>query len=315
MRLWNRQVYCPKEAVFSILGMVFFTMTVVSASPQCLIPPTFDPGIGSLYFCTPEEGERHLITLARRSPSKSALREDIWVNFRGVFADRVWINIGLNEQGDAALLAWDALSSLTTWMRAIKTGDAHALEAFFAPLEINPTYSASDRNLKQQLLNELAATARLPAETPLRIVLYHVHLLPPQKIQHRLRIPLNPWLSIPSKEDLLHTPRLSLLAPGSESKIAVPAGIWTYAWDETQAAQFVAKHYKGPIETPFTLKFANLYMHVALTEYRKQGLNDPASLTPERLRHYIESLRPTGVVLQFVFASDWTTLQRPPPAK
>jgi hypothetical protein len=294
-----------------LLSALYFTAPAVRAASQCLIPPTFDPGIGSLYFCAPEEGERHLITLARRSPSKAGLHEDIWVNFRGVFADRVWVNIGLQEHGDAVLLAWDALSLLTAQMHAIKAGDTNVLEAFLTPLEINPAYNASERHLKRQLLAELTATASLPAEAPLRIVLYHVHVLLSPKTRERLRRPLNPWLSIPSKEDLLDTPRLSSLAPGSESKIAVPAGIWTYAWDEAQAAQFVAQHYQGPTETPFRLKFGSLYMHFATTEYLKQGLHDPAALTPERLHHYIETLRPTGVVLQFVFASDWATVQRP----
>jgi hypothetical protein len=311
IRIWKRRLLPPIVGAFCVLSAIYFAAPAVRAASQCLIPPTVDPGIGGLYFCAPEAGERHLITLARRSPSKAGWYEDIWVNFRGVFADRVWINIGLQEHGDAALLAWDALSLLTTWMRAIKAGDTNALEAFLAPLEINPTYKASERHLKRQLLAELTATAFLPSEAPLRIVLYHVHLLPPRKIRQRLRTPLNPWLSIPSKEDLLDTSRLSLLAPGSESKVAVPAGIWTYAWDEAQAAQFVAQHYKGPTETPLTLKFGSLYMHFATTEYRKQGLHDPAALTPERLHHYIETLRPTGVVLQFVFASDWATVQRP----
>jgi hypothetical protein len=47
----------------------------------------------------------------------------MWVNFRGIFSDRLWINIGMLETGDAVLPAWDALASLGKWIRAMKAGD------------------------------------------------------------------------------------------------------------------------------------------------------------------------------------------------
>jgi hypothetical protein len=282
-----------------------------AASPddlECLIPPTFDPGIGGVYFCPPAEGERHLITLARRAATDTELNEDTWVNFRGVFGDRVWINIGLQERSHTSLPAWDALTSLVAWVRAIKAGDAGALGAFLAPLEVGPTYTKTDSVLKQRLLAELQTTAAMPDEAPLRIVLYHVHLLPPRKHQKNPRVALNPWLSLPSQEDLSSAVHLAMLIPESEAKVAVPAGIWTYTWDKNQAVQFVAKYYKGPTDVPFASKFRHLYLNFALTEYRKQGLHNPATLTPERVRDYVEALRSTGAMLHFAFATDWTTL-------
>lgn len=284
-------------------------------SAECLIPPTFNPGIGGVYFCPPAEGERYLIEYARRAATETDVREDVWVNFRGIFGDRLWIDIGMHETGDAALPAWDALASLVKWMRAIKAGDARALEAFLAPMEISPTYSEADRSLQQRFLAELTSTARVPADTPLRFVLYHVHVMPPQKLPTHLRVPLNPMLSIPSQEDLVYTPRLKPLAPGSESKVAVPAGIWTYTWDKAQATRFVAKHYTGPAEAPFVLKFGRAYTRFAVRESIRQGLNDPAALTPERLSRYIETLRPTGAILHFTFAPDWTTVRQGSPPK
>jgi hypothetical protein len=280
-----------------------------SAASECLIPPVFDPGIGGVYFCSPAEGERYLISHARRAHTETGLSEDIWVNFRGIFGDRVWINIGMQEASDASLPAWDALASLVEWMRAIKTGDTDALEAFLAPLEINPTFTESDLNLQQRLLKELTASIKTPTDTPLHVVLYHVHLMPPKEIQKHLRFSLNPMLSIPSQEDLFHAPRLATLAPKSESKIAVPAGIWTYTWDQSQAARFVSQYYDGPPEAPFALKFGSAYIRFATQEYLKKGLNNPSTITPERLKDYIETLRSTGAFLHFAFAKDWGTVQ------
>jgi hypothetical protein len=290
-----------------VLGTTGLSNAAVSPRSDCLIPPAFDPGIGGVYYCPPAEGERYLIAHARRSSTETGLSEDIWVNFRGIFANRIWINIGMHEASDASLPAWDALASLIAWMRVIKAGDVEALEAFLAPLEINPTFNEADRALKQRLLTALRASAGEPADAPLRVVLYHVHLMPPRQTQKRLRISLNPLLSIPSQEDLLYAPRLTTLAPESESKIAVPAGIWTYTWDQTQALRFVSEYYNGPAEAPFALKYRRVYMHFAAQESLRQGLNDPTAITPERLKHYIETLRSTGAILHFAFATDWPT--------
>jgi hypothetical protein len=291
----------------SVLGMVALCQAAFPPETECLIPPTFDPGVGGVYFCPPVEGEQHLIAFARRAATEAGLNEDIWVNFRGVFRDRVWINIGMRENSSTALPAWDALATLVAWMRAIKSGDTGALNAFLAPLEVGPTYHKADREVKQQLLGELQTTATIP-EAALRLVLYHVHLLPPRKQQKRPRAAPDPWLSLPSQEDLFAAMHLAMLLPESEAKIAVPAGIWTYTWDKDQAAQFVSKYYKGRTDVPFASKFRDLYLQYAMTEYRKQGLNNPATLTPERMRDYVEALRSTGAVLHFAFATDWTTL-------
>jgi hypothetical protein len=277
---------------------------------ECLIPPMFEPGVGGVYFCSPAEGERHLIAFARRAALEIGLNEDVWVNFHGIFRDRVWINIGMRESKSAAQPAWDALTSLLAWMRAIKAGDSAALEAFLAPLEVSRTYTQTDRTLQQRLLAELQATAAAPQDTPLRPVLYHVHLPPLRKQQKRSHPPLNPWLSLPSQEDLFSAMRLATLVPDSAAKIAVPAGIWTYTWDKDQATNFVTKYYKGKTDVPFASKFRELYLNFAITESRKQGLHKPAAITPERMRDYVEALRSTGAVLHFVFAPDWTSILR-----
>ncbi len=286
----------------------YFTLADAAALslPACPIPPTFDPGVGALYFCTPEEGERHLVAYARRSYTEAELPEDIWANFRGIFADRVWINVGMLETSDGALPAWDALASLFAWLQAIKKGDQTALEAFLAPLEANPTYSDADASLKRLLLRQLKETARTLAGVPLRVVLYHVHLPPPQG-QRRLSPLLNAFFSLPSYEDLLSVPRLKAVTPQSEAKIVVAAGIWTYTWDEAQAARFVAEHYKGPADAPFATKFAEVYNRLAQRESRRQRLHDITAVTPERLHRYIEALRPTGAILHFAFAPNWAS--------
>lgn len=306
---WKRYLW----SLFSALCHVWWFSCLGNAAlpddTECLIPPTFDPGIGGVYFCPPAEGERHLITLARRAATETGLSEDAWVNFRGLFRDRVWINIGMHESGSASLPAWDALASLVAWMRGIKAGATGALDAFLAPLEVGPTYSEADRALQQRLLTALQTTASMPDAAPLRMVLYHVHLLPPSKPQKRPRVTLNPWLSLPSQEDLFSAQHLTTLVPGSEAKIAVPAGIWTYTWDKAQATHFVAKHYKGRTDVPFASKFRHLYVRFAVTEYRKQGLHNPTALTPERMRDYVDALRSTGAVLHFAFAPDWGSLR------
>lgn len=287
--------------------------SALTATVTCPIPPVFDPGIGGVYLCSPSEGERYLIDHARRGHTETGLREDIWANFRGIFADRIWINVGMHEAIDASLPAWDALASLLEWFRSIKAGDSKALEAFLAPLELNPTYTNADEILQQRLLSELTATARIPAQAPIRVVLYHVHLMPPPELQKYLKLPLNPLLSLPSQEDLLHAPRLASIAPKSESKIAVPAGIWTYTMDESQAVRFVTKHYDGPSEAPFDMKFGRVYNRFALEHYVKQRLHKPAALTPQRLDQYVKILRSTGAILNFVFAADWALLEKDAP--
>jgi hypothetical protein len=293
-----------------MFGMGRPSYATLATATECLIPPTFDPGIGGVYYCPPSEGEQHLIALARRAATETGLNEDVWVNFRGIFRDRVWVNVGLQESGSTALPAWDAIASLVTWMRAIKAGDSGALETFLAPLEVGPTYSQRDRVVQQQLLAELQTTAKMSDASTLRIILYHVHLLPTRQQQKAARMPLNPWLSLPSQEDLSSALHLAMLLPDSEAKIAVPAGIWTYTWDKEQATHFVSKHYKGRTDASFAAKFRHLYLRYALTEYRRQGLYNPAALTPERMRDYVVSLRATGAVLHFAFAPDWTTLLR-----
>ncbi len=293
-----------------VLASLTFAMPTLDAMPECLIPPASDPGIGGVYFCPPAEGERYLIAHARRGQTEAGLTEDIWVNFRGVFRNRVWVNIGLQESSDASLPAWDALASLVEWMQAIKAGEPEALEAFLAPLEISTTYTRVDIALQKRLLYELKATASLPKEGSLRVILYHVHLMSPSNFIASRSTPLNPQLSIPSREDLLLAQRLNGLAPGSESKIAVPAGIWTYTWDQAQATRFVSETYDGPPEAPFPLKYEHVYMRYAMSEYLKQGLNKPSGLTPERLHEYTKTLRPTGAILSFTFSTDWTTIQQ-----
>ena len=122
-------------------------------------------------------------------------------------------------------------------------------------------------------------------------------------------MPINHWLSIPSHTDLLYAARLSASTHGAEAKIAVAAGIWTYDWNETQGAHFVIKRYDGPASIPFPLKFAHTYTRFAITEYHRQGLNDPSAVTPEQVARYIATLRSAGAVLRFDFASDWEVIR------
>lgn len=306
---WPRCLVRMLLACCGTLWLFYAWYAAASDEAECMIPPTFDPGVGGVYFCPPDVGERHLIAMARSAATTAEAYEDVWLNFRGVFRNSVWINVGLYESPSAALPAWDAMVSLVEWMRAIKAGDAEALQAFLAPLEVSQTYSEADRHVQQRLLTELQEMAKSPDTTPLRAVLYHVHLLPARRQVKRTRAPLNPWLSLPSQEDLFSVLRLAALVPDSEAKIAVPAGIWTYTWNKEQAALFVAKYYKGRTDVPFASKFRNLYLHFALTEYRKQGLHKPAALTPERLRDYVDALRSTGATLHFVFAPDWSAIR------
>lgn len=297
------------------LALVFvFWDTGLGAAPhasgaECPILPAFDPGVGEIYVCSPAEGERSLIEYARRSYREDGLREDIWLNFRGVFADQVWINVGTVEANDTALPAWEVIATLIERMRAIKAGSRSALQQFLAPIEATPPQTAEDRAFKQRLLETLRESAALPANAPLRAVLYHVHLRPTREIEERSVMPINHVLSIPSHTDLMYASRLAALTPGAESKLAVPAGIWTYEWDETQAARFVANQYDGPSEAPFALKFAHIYTRFAITEYHRRGFNDPAMLTPDRVDAYIATLLPTGAILRFVFATDWTEVR------
>lgn len=272
---------------------------------ECLIPPGYDPGVGELYVCSPVAGERYLIEYTRRSHRESGLREDIWLNFRGVFADQVWINVGTREANDTSLPAWEVIATLVEQMRAIKAGERSALQQFLAPFETAPANSREDRSLKLRLLETLRESAAVPARAPVRAVLYHVHLKPTREIEEQSLMPINHALSIPSHTDLLYAPKLAALTPGAESKIAVPAGIWAYELDETQAARFVANQYDGSEEAPFALKFGHVYTRFAITEYQRQGLNDPAKVTPERVSGYIATLRSTGAILHFAFADDW----------
>ena len=96
---------------------------VRDARADCLVPPAFDPGVGELYFCSSQEGERQLIEYARRSYSEENLVEDIWINFRGVFSDQLWVNVGTRETNDTSLPAWETITMLAERMRAIKAGD------------------------------------------------------------------------------------------------------------------------------------------------------------------------------------------------
>lgn len=273
---------------------------------DCPIPPDFDPGVGELYLCSPAEGERYLIEYARRSYREDGLREDIWLNLRGIFRDQLWINVGTGEANDTSLPDWGVIATLVDRMRAIKAGVPSALQQFLAPIEATPAPTAEDQALKELLLKRLQDSAALPPNVPLRAVLYHVHLRPTQEIEERSLMPINHILSIPSHTDLVYAPRLAALTPGAESKLAVPAGIWTYDWDDSRAARFVAGEYDGPPGAPFALKFAHLYTRFAITEYHRRGFNDPAMLTRERVDAYAAGLLPTGAILRFVFAIDWT---------
>ena len=315
---------CPGVQIIAARICVLAMLCVVGAihpgdttplSADCPIPPVFDPGIGGVYLCSPAEGERYLIAHARRAHTERGLTEDIWANFRGIFDNRVWVNVGMHEASDASLPAWDALAALIQWLRSIKQGDHSALEAFLAPLEINATYTSADIALRQQLLAHLRATTSIPHETPLRVVLYHVHLMPPRELQDQLHLALNPALSMPSHEDLLLSPQLTTMADKSESKIAVPAGIWTYAMDQAQASLFAAIYDDGPASDPFTVKFSRAYRRFVQHEYRKQGLDDPSAISPQRVEQYIQALRRTGAILHFAFAADWSPVQPISPLK
>lgn len=299
--------------LFVAVAFVFWNAGVEAApaaSPAgCSIPPAFDPGVGELYLCSPAEGERYLIEYARRSYREDGLREDIWINFRGVFRDQLWINVGTGEANDTSLPAWEVIATLVERMQAIKVGERSEIQQFLAPIEATPAPTAKERAFKRRLLESLRRTAASPANAPLRAVLYHVHLRPTREIEERSFTPINHILSIPSHTDLIYAPRLAALLPGAESKLAVPAGIWTYGWDETQAARFVADEYDGPPEAPFPLKFAHLYTRLAITEYHRQGFNDPAMLRQDRVDAYAASLLPTGAILRFVFAPNWTKVR------
>lgn len=272
---------------------------------ECLLPPAFDPGVGELYFCSLQDGEKHLIEYARQSFVKEGLGEDIWINFRGIFADKLWINVGTRETNNTSLPAWNVIIDLVERMRAIRAGDASALQAFLTPIGTTPALTEDDRALKQRLLEGLRQSAMVPAGGALRAVLYHVHLRPTREIEERSQMPINHFLSIPSHTDLLHAPRLTALLPGSESKIAVAAGIWTYNWDAGQGTRFVDEKYDGPANIPFPGKFGYTYTRLAITEYHRQGLNDAANVTPEKVAEFITTLKPAGTVLRFDFAPDW----------
>ena len=200
-------------------------------------------------------------------------------------------------------------ATLVEQMQAIKAGERGALQQFLAPLETTPAKTGEDRMLKLRLLQTLRKSAAVPAHAPLRAVLYHVHLKPTREIEEQSVMLINHALSIPSHTDLLYAPNLAVLTPGAESKIVVPAGIWTYEWDEAQALRFVASQYDGPAEVPFARKFAHVYTRFAITEYHRHELNDPATVTPERVTRYIATLRSTGAILHFAFAQDWVAVR------
>ena len=294
--------------LIALAALVFF---ISEALPEeCLVPPAFDPGVGELYFCSPGEGEKRLVEYARKSFSEEGLGEDIWINFRGVFADQLWVNVGTRETNDTSLPAWDVIAGLVERMRAIKEGNASALQAFLAPIEASSAPTEEDRTLKQRLLEGLRQSATAPLGSSLRAVLYHVHLKPTREIEERSLMPINHYLSIPSHTDLLYAPRLKTLIPGAESKIAVAAGIWTYGLDEAQAARFVSERYDRPENVSFPLKFGYVYTRLAITEYHRQGLNDPANVTSEKVAEFITTLKPSGTLLRFDFASDWETFRK-----
>lgn len=294
--------------LIALAALVFF---ISEALPEeCLVPPAFDPGVGELYFCSPGEGEKRLVEYARKSFSEEGLGEDIWINFRGVFADQLWVNVGTRETNDTSLPAWNVIADLVERMRAIKEGNASALQAFLAPIAASSAPTEEDRALKQRLLRSLRQTAVTSPNSTLRAVLYHVHLKPTREIEERSLMPINHYLSIPSHTDLLYAPRLKVLIPGAESKIAVAAGIWTYGWDEAQGTRFVAERYDRPENVSFLLKFGYLYTRLAITEYHRQGLNDPANVTSEKVAEFITTLKPSGALLRFDFASDWETFRK-----
>lgn len=291
-----------------LAALVFFISE--ARAEECLVPPAFDPGVGELYFCSPTEGEKHLIEYARRSFSEENLGEDIWINFRGVFGDQVWVNVGTRETNDTSLPAWEVVTTLADRMRAIRAGDRSALESFLLPIKATPASTEEERALKQNLLESLRQSATEPMAAPLRAGLYHVHLKPTREIEERSLMPINHFLSIPSHTDLLHAPRLVAQLPGSESKIAVAAGIWTYDWDAAQGTRFVDEKYDGPANIPFPGKFGYTYTRFAITEYHRQGLNDPSAVTPAQVARYIATLKPSGAALRFDFAPDWETFRK-----
>jgi hypothetical protein len=288
-----------------VVLLVTLAFLIGKASADCLVPPAFDPGVGELYFCSPKEGERRLIEYARQSYVQDGLQEDIWINFTGVFADQIWINVGTRESNDTSLPAWEVITGLVERMHSIKAGDASTFQAFLAPIETAPASSAEDLALKQRLLEGLRKSIALPHSSALRAVLYHVHLKPTREIEERSLMPINHYLSIPSHTDLLHAPRLVALLPGSESKIAVAAGIWTYDWEEKQGRGFVAERYDGPENIPFPGEFGYVYSRFAITEYHRQGLNEPANVSPEKVAAFITTLKSSGAILRFDFAPDW----------
>jgi len=292
----------------AILAVLLFL--ACDAQAECLVPPAFDPGVGELYFCSLKEGEGRLIEYARRSYSEENLGEDIWINFRGVFADQVWVNVGTREANDTSLPAWGVITDLVGRMRAIKAGDKSALESFLSPIEATPASTEEERVLKQSLLKSLRQGAREPMAATLRAGLYHVHLRPTREIEERSLMPINHFLSIPSHTDLLHAPRLVALLPGSESKIAVAAGIWTYDWDEKQGRSFVAERYDGPPNIPFPGEYGYVYTRFAITEYHREGLNDPANVIAEKVAEFITTLKPSGAILRFDFAPDWEAFRK-----
>ncbi|TAJ81253.1 hypothetical protein EPO44_17970, partial [bacterium] len=139
--------------LIALAALVFF---ISEALPEeCLVPPAFDPGVGELYFCSPGEGEKRLVEYARKSFSEEGLGEDIWINFRGVFADQLWVNVGTRETNDTSLPAWNVIADLVERMRAIKEGNASALQAFLAPIAASSAPTEEDRALKQRLLRSL----------------------------------------------------------------------------------------------------------------------------------------------------------------
>lgn len=314
---WSR---LPARAGLAVLALAIGACALAPTPPaavaECPIPPAFDPGVGELYLCDPEEGERHLIAYARRSYSEEGLGEDIWLHLRGVFGDRVWINVGTREANDTSLPATTLIRDLIEQARAIKGGDPEALRWFLAPIEAAQPATEADRVLKARLLAALRSSPGKPGGAPVRPVLYHVHLRPTREIEERAQMPINHLLSIPSHSDLLYVPTLLAMDPAAELRIAVPAGIWSYGWDLERAERFVAAHYDGPAGVAFPLRYAHAYTRFAITEYHRQGLNDPDGITPEAVARYLATLAPTGAALEFRFAEDWAAIKhafrRPP---
>ena len=59
--------------LITLVSSLWAVKAEAAASANCLVPPAFDPGVGELYFCSPQEGERHLIEYARQSYVKEEL--------------------------------------------------------------------------------------------------------------------------------------------------------------------------------------------------------------------------------------------------